>query len=93
MAKSRRSVKISRTEHTHVFFPADCYTTRVCKLRAGQPRIGPRSARNTPLGFKHAPQAQAEPGEMRRQKTRVVQSARRCERGRCGVLLRVPSLC
>jgi erythromycin esterase-like protein len=44
----------------------DC-TTHACNLRVRQASIGPRSARNTLLGFEHAPQAQAEPGEMRRQ--------------------------
>jgi glutathionyl-hydroquinone reductase len=34
--------------------------------------MGTRSARNTLLGFEHAPQAQAEPGEVRRQQGRVV---------------------
>jgi hypothetical protein len=47
------------------------YTTRACNLRVRQASIGLRSARNTLLGFEHAPQAQAEPGEMRRQQARV----------------------
>jgi hypothetical protein len=44
---------------------------RVCNLRVRQASLGPRSVRNTPLGSEHAPQAQAEPSEMRRQPTRV----------------------
>jgi hypothetical protein len=48
------------------------YATRGCNLRVRQASNGPRSARNTPLGLEHAPQAHTEPGEMRRQQARVV---------------------
>jgi hypothetical protein len=43
-------------------------------LRVRQASMMPRSARNTPRGLDHAPQAQAEPGEVRRQQTRRVPS-------------------
>ncbi|MCU0692632.1 MAG: hypothetical protein MUF54_14625 [Polyangiaceae bacterium] len=48
------------------------YTTHACNLRVRQASVGPRSARNTLLGSERAPQAQAEPGEMRRQQACAV---------------------
>jgi hypothetical protein len=37
--------------------------------------MGPSSAPNVPLGFDHTPQAQAEPGEMGGQQTRMAEPA------------------
>jgi hypothetical protein len=70
---SLRATKRRRRSIGHERRPgAPRNTTLVCSLRGRQASIGPGIARNTPLGSEHAPQAQAEPAEMRRQQTRVV---------------------